>query len=177
MKRNCSVLNKSLAAALFSCAVFGGVAAHAADSQSYTINLTATVPSTSFHVIPVDAGWINQTQDMGYDIATSKLKVFERQFQYKNTAGGIQATLTGNLSTDGKPQLSNGTDIIPLAVSFNNKAVSKTATTVVDSAAAKAGGRTTLKISQASDAALTVNGSFTGSVSMIFEPVVASSGG
>jgi hypothetical protein len=172
MKFNFSVVNKSLATALFSCAVFGGVAAHAADSQSYTINLTATVPSDSFHVIPVDAGWIDQTQDMGYDIATSKLKVFEKAFQYKNTAGGIQATLTGNLSTDGKPQLSNGTDIIPLAVSFNNIALSKTATTVVQSDAAKAGGRTALRISQADDEALDVNGSFTGSVAMIFEPVV-----
>lgn len=173
MKRNFSALNKSLAAALFSCAVFGGVAAHAADSQSYTINLTATVPSDSFQVIPVDAGWIDQTQDMGYDIAASKLKVFEKPFQYKNTAGGIQATLTGNLSTDGKPLLSNGTDVIPLAVSFNNVALSKTATTVVEATAAKAGGRTALKIAQADDKALEVNGSFTGSVSMIFEPVVA----
>ncbi|MFJ5855925.1 CS1 type fimbrial major subunit [Enterobacter cancerogenus] len=172
MKRNFSALNTSLTAALFSCVALGSVAAHAADSQSYTINLTATVPSDSFQVIPVDAGWIDQTQDMGFDIATSKLKVFEKQFQYKNTAGGIQATLTGNLSTDGKPQLSNGNDVIPLAVSFNNVALSKTATTVVAVDAAKAGGRTALKISQAEDKALDVNGSFTGSVSMIFEPVV-----
>lgn len=173
MKSNFSFLNKSLAAALFSCAVFGGVAAYAADGQSYTINLTATVPSDSFQVIPVDAGWINQTQDMGYDIATSKLSVFEKPFQYKNTDGGIQATLTGNLSSDGKSQLSNGTDVIPLAVSFNSVALSKTATTVVEATAAKAGGRTALKIAQADDKALDVNGSFTGSVSMIFEPVVA----
>ncbi|WIL44516.1 CS1 type fimbrial major subunit (plasmid) [Pantoea agglomerans] len=172
MKRNFSALNKSLAAALFSCAVFGGVVAHAADSQSYTINLTATVPSDSFQVIPVDAGWIDQTQDMGYDIATSKLRVFTKDFQYKNTAGGIQATLTGNLNSDGKPQLSNGTDVIPLSVSFNNVAISNTATTVVEAAAAKAGGRTALRIAQADDKALDVNGSFTGSVSMIFEPVV-----
>ncbi|HIF2548655.1 TPA: CS1 type fimbrial major subunit [Salmonella enterica] len=176
MKRNFSVLNKSFVAALFSCAAFGGAAVHAADSQSYTINLSATIPSDSFHVIPVDAGWIDQTQDMGYDIATSKLRVFEKQFQYKNTAGGIQATLTGNLNSDGKPQLSNGTDVIPLAVSFNNVALSNTATTVVEDAAAKVGGRTALKISQANDEALTVNGSFTGSVSMIFEPVVVTPG-
>ena len=167
MKCKISMLNTFLTAALFS------FAAHAADSQSYTINLTATVPSDSFHVIPVDSGWIEQTQDMGFDIATSKLKVFEKPFQYKNTAGGIQATLTGNLSTEGKPQLSNGADIIPLAVSFNNVELSKTATTVVEEAAAKAGGRTTLKISQADDKALEVNGLFTGSVSMVFEPAVS----
>lgn len=172
MKNTFSFRHKTLAAALVSCAFLGGATAHAADSQSYTINLTATVPSDAFQVIPVDTGWINQTQDMGYDIATSKLQVFEKQFQYKNTSGGIQATLTGNLNTDGKPQLSNGTDVIPLEVTFNNVSLSNTATTVVTDSAAQAGGRTALKISQASDAALTVNGSFTGSVAMIFEPEV-----
>lgn len=169
MKCKFSVLNKSLAAAAVICATFG--VAHAADPLSYTINLSASVPSDSFQVIPVDTGWIDQTQDMGYDIATSKLQVFEKQFQYKNTAGAIQASLTGNLN-NGKPQLSNGTDVIPLAVTFNNVALSDSAATVVAVDAAKAGGRTALRISQATDAALTVNGSFTGSVSMLFEPVV-----
>lgn len=172
MKFNFSALNKSLATALVSCAILGGAAAHAADSQSYTINLSATVPADSFQVIPVDSGWIDQTQTMGYDIATSKLQSFEKQFQYKNTAGAIQASLTGNLNTDGKPQLSNGTDVIPLAVKFNNVTLSQTATTVVNASDAKAGGRTALNIAQADDKSLTVNGSFTGSVAMIFEPVV-----
>lgn len=176
MKHNTSVLNKCLTTTLFSCAVLVGAAAHAADSQSYTINLTATVPADSFHVIPVDTGWIDQTNDMGYDIATSKLNVFNKQFQYKNTSGGIQATLTGNLNTDGNPQLSNGSDVIPLKVSFNNVVLSNTATTVVETAAAQAGGRTELQISQADENPLDVSGSFTGSVSMIFEPVVDVSG-
>ncbi|MFC0141468.1 CS1 type fimbrial major subunit [Erwinia mallotivora] len=170
--RNISIVKKSLAVAILSCVALGGTIANAAVSQSYTIDLTATVPADDFQVIPVDAGWISQTQDMGYDIATSKLQVFEKQFQYKNTAGSIQATLTGNLNTNGEPQLSNGTDVIPLAVSFNNVAMSNAATTVVSADSAKTGGRTALKISQAEDKALTVNGAFTGSVAMIFEPVV-----
>jgi len=172
MKRNFRQFNKVMAAAVFSCAALGLSAANAADPQSYTINLKASVPDDTFHVIPVENGWINQTQDMGYDIATSKLQVFEKQFQYKNTDGGIQATLTGNLNTDGKPQLSNGTDIIPLKVTFNHIALSKTATTVVTAANAKTGGRTALSIAQEDEKPLTVHGSFTGSVSMIFEPVV-----
>jgi len=172
MKRNLSLLTTSLATALLSCAVFGSTVAQAADNQSYTINLTATVPAENFYVIPVDSGWIAQTQEMGYDIATSKLQIFEKQFQYKNTSGAIQASLTGNLNTDGKPQLSNGTDTIPLAVSFNGVQLSKTAASVVTAESAKTGGRTSLKIAQADDAELSVNGSFTGSVAMIFEPSV-----
>ncbi|HBH7065075.1 TPA: adhesin [Enterobacter cloacae] len=172
MSRQFKAIKTTIAAAVISCAAFTG-AVHAADSQSYTINLSATVPSDSFQVIPVDSGWIDQTQDMGFDIATSKLQVFEKQFQYKNTSGAIQATLTGNLNSDGKPQLSNGVEVIPLAVSFNNTPLSKTATEVVSESAAKAGGRTSLKITQDVDAALAVSGMFTGSVAMIFEPVVA----
>ena len=172
MKRNLSILKKSFSTALISCAILGGAVAHAADSQSYTINLSATVPSDTFQVIPVDSGWINQTQDMAYDISTRKLKVFEKEFQYKNTNGGIQATLTGNLNSDGEPQLSNGTDVIPLAVTFNGVTLSKTATTVVTNENAKTGGRTMLKISQADEKALDMSGSFTVSVAMVFEPAV-----
>ena len=174
MKANFSAMNKAMAAALFVTTAFGGAIAHAADpNQSYTINLKASVPSEDFHVIPVDSGWIGQEQDMGYDIATSKLKVFDKQFQFKNTSGGIQATLNGNLNSSGAPQLSNGTDVIPLAVKFNNVALSKTAATVVNDADAKVGGRTSLLIAQQDDKELTVSGDFTGSVSVIFEPVAA----
>lgn len=172
MNRQFNVIKTTLAAAFISCAAMTG-AANAAESQSYTINLSANIPSDTFHVIPVESGWIDQTQDMGYDIASRKLQIFEKQFQYKNTAGAIQATLTGNLNSDGKPHLSNGVENISLAVSFNNTPLSKTATEVVSESAAKAGGRTSLKISQDVDAELAVNGMFTGSVAMIFEPVVA----
>lgn len=164
-----TALNNSLINIMISCLTFAG-AAHAVDSQTYTINLTATVPSHAFQLLPVDNHWVNETQDMGYDISTSRLQVFEKLFQYKNTAGGIQARLVGNLNADNKPQLSNGVDTIPLLVTFNGVALSNKATTVVTTDAAKAGGRSMLKISQADKSALTVHGLFTGGVAMIFEP-------
>ncbi|WP_197058908.1 CS1 type fimbrial major subunit [Enterobacter sp. Bisph1] len=175
MNANFSAMKKTMVAALFITTTFGGAVAHAAANtiESYTIQLKASVPSDDFHVIPVDSGWINQEQDMGYDISTSKLKVFDKQFQFKNTSGGIQATLSGNLNSAGKPQLSNGPDVIPLSVKFNNVALSKTAISVVSDADAKIGGRTSLIIAQDNDQPLTVNGDFTGSVGIIFEPAVA----
>lgn len=163
---------KTLLATLAFCTSFSCATAYAADAQSYTINLSAKIPSDTFMVIPVDPGWINQTQDMGYDISTKKLNVFKKQFQYKNSAGPIRATLTGNLNSEGKPQLSNGTDVIPLAVTFNRVALSNTATTVVEAAPAKAGSRAELVIAQDEDKPLTINGSFSGSVAMIFEPEI-----
>ena len=63
MNRQFNAIKTTLAAAFISCAAMTG-AANAAESQSYTINLSATVPSDTFQVIPVDAGWIDQTQDM-----------------------------------------------------------------------------------------------------------------
>lgn len=176
MHREFCVFVKPLAIISISLFGFGNWVYAASNSyQSYSISLTASVPSDTFHVIPVDSGWVNQTQDIGYDISTRKLQVFEKQFQYKNTAGAIQATLTGNLSTDGKAQLANGSaDIIPLEVMFNNVVLSRTATSVISADAAKAGGRTALRIYQADEKALNVSGLFTGSVAMVFEPVTPS---
>jgi len=157
---------------LLSVAILGSAYVNAANQQSYTINLKADIPSDAFQIVPVDNGWINQTQIMGFDLNTMKLQTFEKQFQFKNTSGGIQATLT-NTDSNGDAILSNGSDIIPLKVEFNGVQLTDTAQTVVDDVAAKAGGRTMLRISQADSQALTVNGSFTGQVAMIFEEAVA----
>lgn len=171
MKLGHSTLKKPLVASLFICGMLSNSAALAASSQNYTINLQADVPSDSFHVIPVESGWIHQTQYMEYDIPTKKLHAFEKQFQYKNTTGGIQAKLT-NTDASGKAVLSNGKETIPLSVTFNGVPLNQTAAIVVGSAPAKAGGRTALKITQADEKALTSEGSFTGQVEMLFEPLI-----
>lgn len=165
------MLKKSLSVVFISCAALGSIAAHAADEQRYSIDLTATIPTEAFQVIPVESGWVNKTQEMVYDLGTSKLQDFSKQFQYKNTSGGIQATLT-NTDSMGTAILSNGTDTIPLAVTFNGVMLGKTAVTVVNASDAKTGGRTNLRITQKTDTPLTVTGSFTGQVAMVFEPVV-----
>lgn len=165
------MLKKSLMVTLLSGAAFASMFANAADEQRYTIELSATIPSEAFQVIPVQSGWINQTQEMSYDLGTSKLQAFSKQFQYKNTSGGIQATLT-NTDSNGDPILSNGSDTIPLAVTFNGVKLSNEAATVVAADQAKAGGRTNLRITQKTDDALNVTGSFTGQVSMVFEPAL-----
>lgn len=156
---------------IFAAAILGSSFANAANQQSYAIDLKADIPSDAFQIVPVDSGWINQEQIMGFDLNTMKLKTFEKQFQFKNTSGGIQATLT-NTDSNGEAILSNGNDIIPLKVEFNGVELTDTAKTVVDATAAKTGGRTMLRISQADKQALTVNGSFTGQVAMIFEEAV-----
>ncbi|HEK1126819.1 TPA: adhesin [Proteus mirabilis] len=165
------MLKRSLSIIFLSCGALGSMVAHAADEQRYAIDLTATIPTESFQVIPVESGWINQTQEMAFDLGTRKLQDFTKQFQYKNTSGGIQATLT-NTDSKGTAILSNGNDTIPLAVIFNGVTLSKTPSTVVNADDTKTGGRTNLRITQQTDTPLTVTGSFTGQVAMVFEPVV-----
>lgn len=165
------VLKKHWVASLCLCLLPGSLTALAASSQSYTIELQADVPSDSFQVVPVESGWINQTQRMKYDTPTKKLHAFEKQFQYKNTAGGIQATLT-NTDASGKIVLSDGKETIPLTITFNGVPLSQKAAMVVASEAAKAGGRTALKITQANGKPLTNEGSFTEQVAMVFEPLI-----
>lgn len=161
----------TLAVALLSCAALGASVAHAAESQSYTINLTATVPAHDFQIDPVDSDWITQTQTMEFDTTSKTLKPFKKQFRYQSGAGAIQAKLTGDLRY-GNAVLSAGINTIPLTVTFNNSAVTNVAKTVVTAAAAKTGGIATLSIAQESDEALPLSGTYTGSVAMIFEPVV-----
>lgn len=168
------MLKKSLMVTLVSGVALFSIFANAADEQRYTIELSATIPTEAFQVVPVESGWISQTQEMAYDLGTSKLQDFSKQFQYKNTSGAIQATLN-NVDSNGDPILSNGIDTIPLAVSFNGVALSNKATTVVSAEQAKTGGRTNLRIAQKTDKALTVTGSFTGQVAMVFEPVLTPS--
>ncbi|SNY69782.1 CS1 type fimbrial major subunit [Enterobacter sp. CC120223-11] len=151
--------------------------AYAADTESYDIKLKASIPSDEFHVRPVESGWIDQVQDMEFDIATNRLRPIEKTFQYKNTAGAIQAHLDpSSVGTDNSPLLFNGSQNIPLNVTFNNTAVSTTAKTVVSETDANTGGRTNLKISMKNDTPLkldTYAGEYTGTVSVIFEPVVS----
>lgn len=172
MKGNVSLCNY-LVVTMLSGAVLVGVARCAvAAEERYTIKLSANIPSEKFHVLPVEVGWINQTQEMLYNYATGQLKIFEKQFQFKSDSGAIQASVVGNLTDDGKPYLSNGSEVIPLVVSFNKKIINNTSTIVTTADEAKAGGRTMLQISQAENKKLAVSGSFAGDVEIIFEPVL-----
>ena len=149
--------------------------AGAASVEGYEVLLKASVPADNFHVRPVESGWIGVRQEMVYDPGTEKLQPVKKMFQYKNTAGAIKATLL-NTGSDGAPILFNASSTIPLAVTFNNIAVTDKGVQVVTADEAKNGGRTDLNISTVNDTALspaTWAGEYTGSVSINFEPVVA----
>lgn len=167
---------KTLLAGLTVCAAISGTV-NAADVETFDVKLKASIPSDEFHVRPVDSGWIDQVQVMEFDVATSRLKPVDKVFQYKNTAGAIQAKLDpSTVGTDNSPILFNGTQNIPLNVTFNNTAISTTAKTVVSSADANTGGRASLKIAMKNDSPLSLNtyaGEYTGTVSVVFEPAVS----
>ncbi|MCU6172418.1 CS1 type fimbrial major subunit [Enterobacter bugandensis] len=161
-----------------SLAAMVSASAGAASVEEVEVLLRASVPADNFHVRPVESGWIGERQEMVYDLSTEKLQPFKKMFQYKNTAGAIKATLL-NTGSDGAPQLFNGnnSNSIPLAVKFNNIAVTEQGVQVVTADEAKNGGRTNLNISTVNNSALdpaTYAGDYTGNVFINFEPVVAS---
>nr|WP_241391089.1 CS1 type fimbrial major subunit [Serratia proteamaculans]ULG16499.1 adhesin [Serratia proteamaculans] len=164
----------SLTAASFAALISNS--AGAAELQEVEVLLKASVPADNFHVRPVETGWVGERQEMVYDLATEKLQPVKKNFQYKNTAGAIKASLL-NTGADGMPLLFSGDKSIPLAVKFNNIAVTEQGVQVVTVDEAKSGGRADLNISTFSNTALdsaTYAGEYTGSVSINFEPVAAS---
>lgn len=169
---------KTLLAACVAGGAFMAASLQAATPENFEIQLKASIPSDEFHVRPVDSGWINEEQEMQFDIGTQKLQAVEKLFQYKNTAGGIKASLS-NTNAQGNAQLFNSNQSIPLKVTFNGNTVNNTGTTVVTAAEAKDGGRSNLRITTLSDTALDLNtyaGEYTGIVNITFEPEVSSGG-
>lgn len=81
------MLKRSLSIIFLSCGALGSMVAHAADEQRYAIDLTATIPTESFQVIPVESGWINQTQEMAFDLGPVNYKISPSNFNIKTPLG------------------------------------------------------------------------------------------
>lgn len=146
-----------------------GTAVAADDVVEHQVQLIATVPTSSFYVLPADSGWIGLPQRMEWNLVQETLDRFRKPFDIKHTAGSIQARLT-----DTEAYLSNGTNTIPLVVSFNNKVLSSTTPVEVASASeAAAGQRVTLEIAPgAKPAGGFAPGEYSGNVNMTFDAMV-----
>lgn len=135
---------------------------------SETFDVSVTIPSAAFHVIPSDPGWIHQEQRLNWDPITSELSGLRKQFDTKNENGAISARLSY------EPYLNNGrdTDDIPLLVTFNDKRLTLNAEEVISEADGRAGKRATLEIVAVKPAGGYRPGDYYGSVHMLFEAIV-----
>lgn len=132
---------------------------------SETFDVSVTIPTAAFHVIPTDPGWIHLEQRLNWNPATSELSSLRKQFDVKNENGAIAARLYF------EPYLSNGreTDDIPLIVTFNNKRLTLDPDEVVSEMDGKTGKRVGLEIVPVKPRDGYRSGDYYGSVHMIFE--------
>lgn len=134
---------------------------------SETFEVSVTIPTSAFHVIPSDPDWIHREQRLPWNPVTSELSPLRKYFDAKNESGAIAARLRF------EPYLSNGRDgeEIPLMVTFNNKRLTLDPDEVISDVDGRAGKRVGLEIAAVKPSNGYMPGDYYGSVHMIFEAI------
>lgn len=125
--------------------------------------VSVTVPTSDFFVLAINPGFLEREQVMSYNPVTERLSPLREYFDVKNVLGGINARLGF------EPVLSNGSDQIPLQVTFNGHRLGLIETLVVPEAEAKTGKRVPLVIAAEQPEGGYLPGQYFGSVQIIFE--------
>lgn len=138
--------------------------------EVHEFEVSVTIPSLAFYVLPADPNWIHREQKLAWDLASSTLGGLRKYFDVRNDAGSIDARL------DGRPYLSNGNDAddVVLAVKFNGQLLTETEDNpVVSPSEAALGKRVLLEISPfpPSDG-IYKPGNYFGNVNIIFNAVM-----
>lgn len=130
-----------------------------------TFEVSVSIPSAEFYVIPSEPDWIHQEQTLPFNSVAGAFTPLRKNFDVKNVNGGISARLSV------EPYLSNGrdTDDIPLTVTFNRQRLSLVAEQVITALDGQAGQRVGLEVAAVVPADGYKPGNYYGSVHMIFE--------
>lgn len=137
-----------------------------AATLEHTIKLQASVPTSTFSVLPSDPTWIGDVQNLAYNGYTGKLDSFSKPFDVKNTSGAVNAYLTA------APLLAGPNDNIQLTVKFNNTELGGTTTEVVNAAQAQAGHIANLEIIPVEGAVAYQGGTYVGNVHVAFDAMI-----
>jgi hypothetical protein len=132
-------------------------------SETITVQLRADVPTNDFYVRPVAGTDLSRTQTMTWNVAASRLDTLRIDLDMRHTTRGINAKL------DLVPELVGGANRIPLVVKVGTTTLSTATGLVAAAAVVQNGARNTLSIEPAASAVY-APGSYTGTVSVIFEP-------
>ena len=136
--------------------------------EEKTFEVTVSIPTPDFYVLPNDPGFLEREQKMGWDINRKTLLPLSTSFDVRNANGGITARLGHD------PVLSSGSELINLDVRFNNQLLTLNDTQVVTESEAKAGLRVPLKIEAIEPQDGFVGGEYFGSVQIIFDAQLGS---
>jgi hypothetical protein len=87
--------------------------------EEHSFEVSVSIPTPSFYVIPVETDWIHLEQTLPWNGRNATLGSLSRNFDVRHDAGAIKARL------ETVPYLSNGTasQNIPLRVYFNGAEV------------------------------------------------------
>lgn len=134
-------------------------------TERETFEVSVSIPTAEFYVIPSEPDWIHQEQALSWNSVSGELAPLRKTFDVKNTNGAISARISA------EPYLSNGrdSDNIALKVMFNRKQLTVDAAEVVPDVDARAGKRVSLDIAAIQSSEGYQPGSYFGSVHMIFE--------
>jgi len=129
--------------------------------------VSVTIPTAEFYVLPTEPDWIGREQKLNWDLTAQELSSLRKQFDVKNSNGEITARLIE------EPYLSNGRDVdnIALDVQFNRIKLTVHDAPVISETDGKTGKRVELLIATVKPEDGYKPGEYYGSVHMIFEAV------
>lgn len=134
--------------------------------EEYTFEVSVSIPSRSFYLIPAEPGWIHRPQRLNWNPSTSTLSTVRKHFDVRHDTSAIEARL------EAAPYLSNGrsVDDITLRVSFNGVTLSPDLSPrlVVSAADAAAGKRVLLEIAPVMPSGGYRPGDYSGNVLLLF---------
>jgi hypothetical protein len=134
--------------------------------EEHTFEVSLTIPSRPFYIIPSDPGWIHHPQRLNWDYPSWTLGGLRKHFDVRSSAGAIEARL------DRAPYLSNGrsSEDIALRVSFNGVELSPEIRPrqVVSGAEANLGARVLLDIQPVKPPGGYKPGDYDGTVMLLF---------
>ncbi|RON16931.1 CS1 type fimbrial major subunit [Pseudomonas frederiksbergensis] len=134
--------------------------------EEHTFEVSLTVPSRAFYIIPTEPGWIHRPQKLAWDYPTSSLGSLRKNFDVRHDTSAIEARL------ESAPYLSNGRpdDDIVLRVRFNGVELSSEPSPreVVSRAEASAGKRVLLEIEPVKPVGGYRAGEYAGNVMVLF---------
>ncbi len=130
-----------------------------------TFDVSVTIPTADFYVLPVDLQVVQREQMLAYNPVSSTLATLRAPFDVKNIAGAIGARL------DQEAYLYNGTDRIDLRVTFNGVELGLSQSEVVPSMEALPGKRVGLEIAAIKPDGDYRPGYYFGTVHMVFDAI------
>jgi hypothetical protein len=129
-------------------------------------DVSVTIPTQDFYVLPVDPGFLEREQQMVWELVPGRLRPLREHFDVKSSAGGINARL-GALPT----LFNGGRTYIDLSVTFNGQVLGLDDRLVVSHDEARLGKRVLLDISAVHPADGFTPGEYYGSVELLFDAV------